>query len=87
MNKDTILYGSIAIVGISEWLKSFDKEQKLKRFYNFLPLILSLPVAIILVKQAELPWYMTFLYWGMELSLSVLGYSTIISSIKKLIQR
>lgn len=86
MNKELLLFGAIAIVGLAEWFKTFDGEDKLKKWYNLLPLIIALPVAVVLVLQEGLPWYTTFIYWGLEVSLSVLGYTTIIQSVKKLTQ-
>ena len=38
----------VATVGISEYIKTFDKENKLKRFYIFLPGVLSVIAGVIM---------------------------------------
>lgn len=87
MNYQIILFGAISIVGLAEWLKAFDKEDKLKKWYNLLPLLLGIPVGVILTVYQKDPWYMGFLYWGALVSVSVLAYNTIIETINKIAKR
>lgn len=83
INYEALLIGAVAIVGLSDWLKAFDVKDKLKKFYNLLPLIFAVPVAVIMtVYQAE-PWYLGFMYWAVEVAVSVLAYNNVIATIKK----
>jgi len=87
MNNELLVFGAITVVGLAEWFKSFDKEDKLKKYYNLLPLILSIPVAIILTLSQDDPWYLGFLYWGVTVGFSVLGYTTVIETIQKMLKK
>ena len=87
INYEMLLFGAMAVVGLTEWIKSFDKEDKLKKLYSFIPGILAIPVAIIITAYQADVWYLGFMSWAILVSMSVLGYTTIISSIKKLTSR
>lgn len=87
MNYEVIIFGAIAVVGLGDWLKAFDQKDKLKKFYNLIPLILAVPVGIIITIYQQEPWYMSFLYWAVEVSVSVLAYNNIIATIKNLSKR
>ena len=83
INYEMILIGAVAIVGLSDWLKAFDGQDKLKKFYNLLPLIIAVPVAIIMTVYQKDPWYLGFMYWAVEVAVAVLAYNNIIATIKK----
>lgn len=87
INYEMLLFGAMAVVGLAEWLKSFDTIDKLKKFYAVLPALLAIPVAVIVTVYQKDVWYLGFMNWAILVSMSVLGYTTIVESIKKLTKR
>jgi len=87
MNWEELVLGAISIIGIIEWLKNLDPEKKLKKFYKFFPLVLSLVPAVLISSLAE---NMTWAFIGLNalviFSFSTLGYQTIIETIEKKIK-
>lgn len=81
---EVLLLGAIAIVGLSDWLKAFDKEKKFQKFYNLIPMIIAIPVAIVVTAYTKSVWYMAFLYGAVEVAISVLAYQNIIETIQKI---
>jgi hypothetical protein len=79
-----ILFGAIILIGIIEWLKTLDKESKLKRYYKYLPLLLaSIPAVLIAIYNNT--WNVGFivLNWLSIFSFSTLGYQNIIKIVQK----
>ena len=44
----TLLYSSIFVVGMCEWIKKYDKEDKFKPAYKYLPVVLAAAAAALL---------------------------------------
>ena len=80
MEWSLVLPSVIAVVGLSEYLKSFDKQTKLKKFYSLLPLALSILTGIVITNM-QLD---TFSIWPFLLNIltilgiSIVGYEAII---------
>lgn len=70
-----------SIVGVSEAIKKLDPEEKLKRFYVLIPLVLSLVVGLFQVDHFSLGTFseLTFTYFGV----SSLMYSILVKQIRK----
>ena len=87
MNWQEVLYGAVAITGLIEWIKSFDKEKKWKKYYKFLPLVLAIVPAVFFANIADQSsWSYILLLWMGIFSFSILGYESIIETIQKKIQ-
>lgn len=83
MNWDNIFYGTVGVVGFMEWLKSFDKKNKLKNFYPLFTLALSFGFGYALTIFAGTFNLGAFIIQsGVIMALSVLGYESIIKAIK-----
>ena len=84
MNWTEILFGSIILIGLIEWLKQLDKNNKWKKAYKFLPLLLSVAPAV-LVGIYHDTWNVGFiaLNWLSIFSISTLGYDNIIEVINQ----
>lgn len=85
MDFNLIVICSVAVVGVTEWIKSLDTKQLLSNFYKFIPALLSVGVAVILVNFLSKVWYFGFIYWGCSLGIAVIGYETIVKLTKRLI--
>ena len=88
LNWNLLIGCSAGIVGFIEWIKSFDKEKKLKKLYNILPLILAIgigvPSSMLIVKSFDvLAW---IVYSFILLALSTLGYKSIIKYVTRKIE-
>lgn len=87
MNWQLVLAGAISITGFIEWIKSFDKEKKLKKYYKFLPLILAIaPAVFISYQESSISWSYILFNWMLIFSFSVIGYDNIIDTIQKKIK-
>lgn len=87
MNWTEITFGAVAITGLIEWVKSFDKEKKWKKYYKFLPLVFSIIPAILFSNIAEIDsWSYILLMWLGIFSFSILGYENIIETIQSKIK-
>jgi len=79
-----ILFGAVSIVGFIEWIKGFDKEKKFKKYYKFLPLILSAAPAVFFAHYTDnFVWSYILLQWMGIFSFSIIGYQNIIELIQK----
>lgn len=84
MNWEEVVFGAVSIIGLIEWIKSFDKEKKWKKFYKFLPLLLStLPAILISHMNDEFIWSNIILLQLGIFSFSIIGYHNIVELINK----
>jgi len=79
-------FASLAILGFVEWLKSLDPKNKLKNLYRFFPMVLSIPSGIIVMKLHGLGWSTAPFFIGSVLAFSVLGYTSGVELIQKLLK-
>jgi len=73
----------MAIVGISEYIKSFDKTEKYKKIYFLFPIILSIIVGLVISEGLKETVLNSFVYLG----ISVLFYEVIWKFAKSLIDK
>lgn len=84
MNWQEIIFCAIAVVGIIEWIKNLDPEKKLKKFYKFFPVVISIIPAILISNlSSEGSWASVVLNTLVIFSFSTLGYQTIVETIEK----
>jgi len=87
INWSLLLGCSTGIVGFIEWLKSFDKENKIiKKISKFVVLIFSIGLGILTIIKT-----FTWIGWVTNsliiLAFSVLGYESIIKFIKSKMEK
>ena len=84
MNWEEITFGAITVAGMVEWLKTFDKESKWKKYYKFLPLLSStIPAFLIALYINDFRFSVVALNYLGIFSASILGYETVIDTIQK----
>jgi len=83
MEWNLVLLGAVSVVGFSNWLKKFDRESKMKNYYNWLPFILSIGVSLTITNLGEFGYWMWAMNFFTIMSVSVLGYQTIIEFVEK----
>lgn len=81
----TIIFGAVANVGLIEWVKSFPKASKFKRYFNWLPLIGAVLAGLAVSTYAQ--GSLDIPAWAVQtigiLSISILGYKNIIEFVQK----
>ena len=76
---------SAGAIGLIEWAKTFDKEEKLKWLYKLMPLVTSVGIGLAVTMQNfEVGQFVVNSL--IILSFSVLGYTTIVNFVKKKIE-
>jgi len=84
MNWEEVIFGAVSIIGLIEWLKSFDKEKKWKKYYKLLPLLLSsIPAILISHMNNQFIWSNVILLQLGIFSFSIIGYNNAIELIQK----
>ena len=87
MQWQEIIFGAISVIGIIEWLKQLDPENKLKKFYKFLPILVSaIPAVLISHSAGNFIWSSILLNLTVIFSFSTLGYQAIVETIEKRIK-
>lgn len=83
-----ISFAIIAIVGVTEYIKSVDKKEKIKSLYPYIPLVLSVFAGLILdmINDGFYVWHFLF-YSIINISLSTLGYKVIVKLVKEKIKQ
>jgi hypothetical protein len=69
----------ISIVGLCEYLKSFDKKKKLSKFYPLLPLLVSGIACYFMNIQTPIK---TFSDWIIYMGMSIVAYEMILKLVK-----
>ena len=89
INFQILLLSAVSVTGISDWLKTFDKEKKLKRYYNLLPLFISIltSLGVTLYTEKVIDFGAWILYFTTTLAISTLAYETIVEWVKTKISR
>lgn len=81
-----IILGSVANVGIIEWVKSFPWIKRFKPYFNWLPLagaiLAGLATSAYAVESAGIDWATWGLHTAGILSVSVLGYKNIVEYVQ-----
>jgi hypothetical protein len=86
MDWELLVLASVGVVGFCEWLKSFDKKQKLAKVYGLFPLIISFAVGLAFVPDGfVIGTYLVSSF--VVLGVSVLGYEAIMKFIKKRLEQ
>lgn len=80
-----IIFGAVSNVGIIEWVKKFRGVEKLKPYFNWLPLIGAIIAG--LATSSFVTGGISLALWGVNtigiLSISVLGYQNIVEFVRK----
>ena len=89
VNFQLLLLSAVSVTGIADWLKTFDKEKKLKKYYNLLPLVLSILTSfgVALYTEGGVNYGAWIIYFTTTLAISTLAYDTIIEWVKTKISR
>ncbi len=82
-----ILASAIIVIGLTEYIKSWDKEEKVKKIYKLFPLILSFLTSFI-VSLIEGFVIGSFIFTGLlTLAFSVVGYESIMKFMQSIISK
>lgn len=78
-----VLFGAIILIGLVEWIKKLDSNNKWKKAYKYMPLLLSVAPAVLLGIYNG-TWNLGFiaLNWLSIFSISTLGHDNIIEIIR-----
>lgn len=78
-----LLYSSILVVGICEWVKKYDKKDKMKQFYKYLPILLATAAATVLGFALDVSFWTGVFNGLLIFSTSTLAYDTVVETINR----
>jgi hypothetical protein len=77
-----VMASAIIVIGLTEYIKSWDKGEKLKKLYKLIPLGLSFVVSLV-VSFVQGFTVGSFIFSGLlTLAFSVVGYEAILKFVK-----
>jgi len=85
---ELLVFGAVVVVGLIEWIKKFSWVQKLKKFFNWFPLVGAIIAG--LAVSSYLEGALNVASWGLYslgiLSISVLGYQNIVEYVRNKVE-
>lgn len=87
INWNMIFAGAIIVLGLTEYIKSFDRQEKLKSIYGLFPLGISILAGLTISGlQGFSIWSFVFNNL-LVLGFSIIGYESILKFVKSLVEK
>jgi len=87
LNWNNIMACAVIVIGLTEYVKSWDKKERLKKIYKLFPLGFSFAASLLLT-LIEGFTINSFLFTGLlVLAFSILGYEAILKFVQSIIEK